>query len=69
MWEDQNLRIDFGWNSEESKEIHFNLQKNKGAKLVGLKKVETDAKILSAKVFKGVAVDPTELMNGIVDRF
>lgn len=69
FWTDKNLRLDYGDNRPGSNEIHFNLQKNKESKLDGLKKVQTHDKILSLKVYKDVAVDPTEVVGGIVDQF
>jgi len=69
LWSDKNLRIDYGNNSDSSKEIHFNLQKNKGSKLDGLKNLSTHDKILSMKVYKDKAVDEDEVTEVITDAF
>jgi len=64
LWSDKKLRIDYGNNSDSSEEIHFNLQKNKGSKLDGLKSLSTHDKIVSTKVYKDKAVDEYEVTEG-----
>ena len=51
--------MDWGNNTKLGDKIYFNLQKNKGAKLDGLKKFKTDDKLVSGCVEKGKTIPQT----------
>jgi hypothetical protein len=53
--------VDWGANTKSGDKIHFNLQKNKAAKLDGLKKFKTDDKLISGKVEKGKNIPKTDI--------
>lgn len=60
FWYDENLRLDYGDNRPDSKEIHFNLQKNQASKLDGLKGVSSHAKIISLKILVEKELVPSQ---------
>jgi hypothetical protein len=53
--------VDWGANTKLGDKIHFNLQKNKAAKVDGLKKFKTDDKLISGSVEKGEIIPQKEI--------
>jgi len=61
LWKNDDLRVDWGANTKSGDKIHFNLQKNKAAKVDGLKKFKTDDKLISGNVEKGKNIPKAEI--------